>query len=263
LKAYEDHIHGQVESLDQMVKERTRELEAAQREIVWRLAKACEYRDDETGGHVSRVATYSRILAQGLGQQEAFLDVIFLASALHDVGKIGIPDSILLKEGALTQAEREIVERHAEIGEGILSEAPKSLAVFGLKGLNHVFPASPEKRHDLLALASLIARNHHEKWDGTGYPDRLSGDEIPLECRIVALADVYDALRSARPYKPAFTPEKALAAVQEGTGRHFDPEIVEVFVEHVDDIREVGAHFAKAQAVQPAEVCHEEAALCR
>ncbi|NIA15651.1 MAG: HD domain-containing protein, partial [Nitrospiraceae bacterium] len=254
LKFYEDQIAGQVETLDQTIKTRTSELEAAHREVVWRLAKACEYRDDETGNHVVRVGWYSRILAQGLGLDEEFLDLLFLVSPLHDVGKIGIPDSVLLKKGKLTPDERRVIERHTVIGNAILSDEPKSLAMCGLNGASHTFSTAETKRHALLNMASSIARGHHERWDGTGYPDRLSGDKIPIESRIVAVADVYDALRAERPYKPAFPEEKAVAIIQGESESHFDPDIVEAFTECLNHIRGIRANFAETETAKSVEV---------
>ncbi len=248
LKSYEDHIAGQVETLDQMVKARTSELEAAQCEVVWRLAKACEYRDDETGNHVVRVAWYSRILAQGLGMDGEFLDLLFLTSPLHDVGKIGVPDSVLLKRGKLTQDERRAIEQHTVMGDAILSDEPKSMKMGNLNGASLFLSTSKMRRDDVLSMASSIARGHHEKWDGSGYPDRLSGDNISLESRIVAVADVYDALRSERPYKPAFPEKKVVAIIREESGRHFDPTIVEAFAQNLDDIHAVNTQFKDAEA---------------
>jgi response regulator RpfG family c-di-GMP phosphodiesterase len=254
LKSYEDQIAGQVETLDQMVKARTKELEAAQREVVWRLAKACEYRDDETGNHIVRVAWYSRILAQGLGMDGQFLDLLFLASPLHDVGKIGIPDSILLKNGKLTRDERKVIEQHTVMGSSILSEEPRSMRIYGLNSTTHLFPASETRQHDLLSMASSIARGHHEKWDGSGYPDHLFGDYIPLESRIVAVADVYDALRGERPYKPTFPEEKSVAIIREESGHHFDPTIVEAFSQRLEEIHAVDTQFQDAAALELPEV---------
>jgi response regulator RpfG family c-di-GMP phosphodiesterase len=243
LKFYEDQQSEQIGILDQMVRERTRELEAAHQEVVWRLAKACEYRDDETGNHVVRVACYSRLLAQGLGMDQDFVDLVFLVSPLHDIGKIGIPDSILLKEGKLTPQERTVIERHTVIGREMLSGNPKAVAACGLTDIAHLFQAGGPSRNPIIGMASLVAQGHHERWDGRGYPQGLAGEAIPLAARIVALADVYDALLSKRPYKPAFSQEKSEGIIQEESGHQFDPAVVTAFFEHVDAMRAVKDQF--------------------
>ncbi|MVA24273.1 HD domain-containing phosphohydrolase [Agrobacterium vitis] len=182
-------------------------LVASEEELIWRLARAMEYRDGETGDHVSRVAQISRLLAQDLGLDEDRQRKIYLAAPLHDVGKIGIPDGVLSKPGRLTDSERDMMRRHVDIGVKILENGTS----------------------DLLRVAERIAGGHHEKWDGTGYPKGLSGREIPLEARIVALADVFDALCSPRAYKPAWSLQDALDHIRSEKGRHFDPACVEAF----------------------------------
>ncbi|MCF1453962.1 HD domain-containing phosphohydrolase [Agrobacterium vitis] len=182
-------------------------LVASEEELIWRLARAMEYRDGETGDHVSRVAQISRLLAQDLGLDEDRQRKIYLAAPLHDVGKIGIPDGVLSKPGRLTDSERDMMRRHVDIGVKILENGTS----------------------DLLRVAERIAGGHHEKWDGTGYPKGLSGREIPLEARIVALADVFDALCSPRAYKPAWSLQDALDHIRREKGRHFDPACVEAF----------------------------------
>ncbi len=179
LKSFEDRLEGRINLLDEQVRERTEQLEAAHREIVWCLAKACEYRDDETGNHVARVACYSRLLAEKLGCERDFLDLIFLTSPLHDIGKIGIPDSILLKKGKLTPEERKIIERHTFIGNEILSRSPKALLKCGISGIEHLLSSSKSIQQPLLKMACSIAKSHHERWDGGGYPAGLSGNDIP------------------------------------------------------------------------------------
>lgn len=199
------------QSLEARVAERTRSLMLAQSEILDRLATAAEFRDDETGEHTRRVGRLSERLAlkAGLSPTEALL--LRKAAPLHDVGKIGVPDHILLKDGPLTWEERTIMERHVQIGAEILSGSQ--------------FP--------LLRVAETIARNHHERWDGSGYPNALVGANIPVEGRIVALADVFDALTHQRPYKPAWTVRDALAELQRQSGTFFDPRLVTLFVEMV------------------------------
>lgn len=245
LKSNEDMLAGQVDILEGLVKERTEQLEAAHMEIVLRLAKTCEYRDDETGNHVMRVANHSCILGKALGMDSETLNMLFLTSSLHDVGKIGIPDSILLKTDKLTPEERKIIEQHTVIGGAILSHKPTVAAYGDMMGIASVLSNAPNRKVHLLDMASRIAKHHHERWDGTGYSDRLSGECIPLEARIVAVADVYDALRSKRPYKPEFPKEKAVAIIQEESGHQFDPDVVTAFMEFFDDIQESEIRFAE------------------
>ena len=196
-------------ALQSMVKARTRDLDDSQVEIVERLAKAAEIRDDDTGRHTQRVARQSALLAEALGMDERFIELIRRAAPLHDVGKIGIPDSILLKAGKLTAAEMEIVRSHTVIGAKILSGG----------------------HSDLVKMAERIALSHHERWNGSGYPQGLRGEEIPLEARIVGLADVLDALTHRRPYRPASPMEEALAEVIKERGIHFDPALVDALMD--------------------------------
>jgi len=226
LKHYQDELADFNNQLTQKVKERTRELELARQDIMWRLAKAAEYRDEETGDHISRVAVFCQTLAHQLGLDSDSVERIFLASPLHDVGKIGIPDSILLKPGKLTPAERAIMQTHTEIGAAILTEAPHGMDYLLTEHLEIIrsFANEPLKH-----VAANIAISHHEKWDGSGYPKGLKGDEIPLEGQIVAVADVYDALRSHRPYKPAFDIDKVMEIMQSERGKHFSPLVLDAF----------------------------------
>lgn len=186
------------------VRERTRSLELAQLEVVTRLAVAAEYRDDTTGEHTQRVGQHSAAIAARLGLPTEEVDLLKTAARLHDVGKIGIPDSILLKAGALTADEYERMKTHTLIGARILSGGQSRL----------------------LHMAESIARAHHERWDGSGYPAGLSGEAIPLVARIVAVADVFDALVHTRPYKEAWNLDRALAEIASQAGRHFDPNVV-------------------------------------
>jgi len=239
LKAYEDQLENQVTVLDELVRERTKQLEQSHREVVWRLAKAGEFRDDQTGNHVARVAWCSCILAEGIGLDSEFTELLFQTSPLHDIGKMGIPDNILLKAGSLTPEERAIIEQHPVIGESILQQTPKALALLPHLSVRSLFASCNGPPSSLIRMASSIARRHHEKWNGTGYPDKLAGEQIPMEARIVALADVYDALLSKRPYKVSMNAEEARAIIQSESGRHFDPQVVEAFCNATDRIAEI------------------------
>lgn len=200
-------IQSQNQLLEQKVRQRTRELEAAQKEIIERLARAAEFRDDNTGQHTERVGQMSALLAREIALPDAEVALIRRAAPLHDVGKIGIPDSILLKLGKLTADEFALVRTHTKIGQRILAGS----------------------RYALLQLAEEIALTHHERWDGSGY-DGLAGQEIPLPGRIVAVADVFDALTQKRPYKPAWPVGDAIAEMVRQRGRMFDPELIDAFV---------------------------------
>jgi PAS domain S-box-containing protein len=195
------------ETLERAVQERTAELEEARLEVLQRLALAAEYRDDDTFEHTRRVGNTAALLARKLGLPEVVAATLRQAAQLHDVGKLGISDTILLKPGKLTAAEFAIVQRHAIDGAKILSGS----------------------RSDVLQLAEEIALGHHERWDGTGYPHQLEREHIPLAARIVAVADVFDALTHSRPYKQAWPVERAAAEIRNGSGTHFDPAIVEAF----------------------------------
>jgi len=189
------------------VERATAHLLAREEEIIWRLARAIEYRDGDTGEHVSRVAQVSQVIAAGIGLPAERCRYIYLAAPLHDIGKIAIADAILSKPGKLTPEEMAKMREHVTIGARILERGSS----------------------ELIRTAELIAQSHHERWDGTGYPDRLSGTDIPVEARIVAIADVFDALCSARPYKPAWPIEKAYAEIVRCSGSHFDPACVAAF----------------------------------
>ncbi len=203
-----------------------RELEAAQFETIERLTKAAEFRDDETAAHLQRMSHYSRLLARKRGLDDYTSELIQTASPMHDVGKIGIPDSILLKPGKLTRDEYDVMKQHTEIGYRILSGSDS----------------------ELLKLAASIARTHHEKFDGSGYPRGLVGTDIPIEGRIVAVTDVFDALTSKRPYKPAWSTEDAISLLEDGRGRHFDGDLVDLFVAAMDEVLEIRRRFLDDQA---------------
>ena len=193
--------------LEVQVLQRTMQLHASYQAAIRALGRAASYRDNETGEHIYRIGEISALLAQGAGMPENWCQQLCKASPMHDLGKIGIPDHILLKEGVLTTEERLVIMEHPTIGYNILHDEPVD---------------------ELTAMAAQIAYCHHEKWDGSGYPRGLAGEAIPLEARIVALCDVYDALRMPRPYKPSWSAERAQAYVVEQSGKHFDPTLVQV-----------------------------------
>jgi len=207
--------------LEELVQEKVREISDSQLATIVALAKLAESRDDETGQHIERTATFCRVLAKRLRDNPSYagsiddtwIETIYHAAPLHDIGKVGIPDNILLKPGKLTSEEFEIMKTHTLIGAKTLQTARNN------------YP-----RNTFLNMGVAIARSHHEKWNGSGYPDGLSGENIPLSARIMAVADVYDALRSKRPYKDAFTHEESCSIIRGGSGQHFDPAIVDAFI---------------------------------
>jgi putative two-component system response regulator len=193
------------------------ELRRTRLQIIQRLGRASEYKDNETGMHVMRMSHYSKVLAFAHGFSAEQAENLFNAAPMHDIGKIGIPDSIMLKPGKLTDEEFAEMKKHPEIGAQILGESDS----------------------DLIELAKMVSMTHHEKWNGTGYPKQLKGENIPIEGRIVALADVFDALTSIRPYKEAWSIEKAMEFIQSQKGEHFDPELVELLEKHLPQIIEI------------------------
>jgi response regulator RpfG family c-di-GMP phosphodiesterase len=243
LKSFQDQLKASNEHLEEKVRERTWELDCANRDIIWRLAKAGEFRDEETGDHVVRVACGSRILAETLGLDGSQVETIFLTSPLHDIGKIGIPDDILLKRGSLTAQERKTMESHCQIGASVLLEEPKGKGAF-LKASGLTESRTVKMALDpLRTTAAEIAMTHHEYWDGSGYPNGLKGEDIPITGRIVAMADVYDALRSARPYKEEFDLEMTMKIIMEGVGTHFDPDVFEAFEGRIEDLEAMRAEY--------------------
>jgi putative two-component system response regulator len=212
--------------LERKVHERTQELDHTRLEIIRRLGRASEYRDNETGLHIVRMSKMSALLAKKAGLSERECELILNASPMHDVGKIGIPDSILLKPGKLDPSEWETMMKHAEIGAELLS--------------GH--------HSELLEVARVIALSHHEKWDGSGYPQKLKGKDIPIMARIVAVADVFDALTSERPYKKAWSVEDAVKLISDGRGAHFDPDLANLFIEHLDEFISIKDKYAEPEA---------------
>lgn len=224
--------------LEKKVHQRTVELEASRREAIFCLARAAEMRDNDTGNHVIRVGRYAGIIAKALGCPDWFVVDIEVAAQLHDVGKIAIPDSILLKPGKLEPQEFEIIQNHVKLGHQIIKPFAGTDAT---KMRDHVSAGSEMLRDgsSLMRLAATIAQTHHEKFDGSGYPLGLAGEDIPLEGRIAAVADVYDALSAERPYKKALPREKCFEIMREGRGKHFDPEILDAFFESAHEIVQV------------------------
>ena len=223
-------------SLEQLVHERTAELERTRRQIMHRLSRAAEYKDNETGHHVIRVGEIAAVLALALGLSETDCANLRDCAPLHDIGKIGIPDEVLLKPGKLDPQEWKIMQQHCMFGCEILGpltskeEAHSSCEQWDTRDAGG---------NELLDLARTLALLHHERWDGSGYPFGLAGEAIPLAARIVAVVDTYDALASERPYKEAFPEEKCLAIIRESSGSHFDPEVVKAFFANIDHIRTI------------------------
>ncbi|HED53928.1 MAG TPA: response regulator [Phycisphaerales bacterium] len=244
VKAHNDHLREYARKLSEEVKKRTHELAQSRLDVVHRLAKAAEYRDNETGRHVIRVGKYVEVIARAMGLDEETVDLMRHAAPLHDVGKIAIPDSILLSPNKLTPEEFEHIKLHSALGKKVFEQisdeewtqvrrhADAGKAILG--GTNC----------PLLRMAARIAISHHEKWDGSGYPLALAGEDIPLEGRITAVADVFDALSSKRPYKPAYSMEKCMEIMEEGRGKHFDPKVLDAFMSERDAIVEIQIEYA-------------------
>lgn len=222
--------------LNDEVRKATRRIVEQERSTIFCLAKAAEYRDPETGSHILRMAHYSMHIARMLKLSESDQELLLEAAPMHDIGKVGTPDAILLKPGRLTPAEFEIMKQHAEIGFKVLSQM----------------------RSPLLEAAAQIAYTHHEKFDGSGYPRGLKGDDIPLFGRIVAVADVFDALTSARPYKKPWSVDEAVSFLRDGKGKHFDPACVDAFLTDWEEVMAIRDRFADdeqgTEAMRLAEV---------
>jgi len=222
VKVYNDSMSNYQKEMETEVANRTKDLTRALEKIkiasldtVYRLSRAAEYKDEDTGGHVQRMSHYSSAIARGMSLDEEFVEHILWASPMHDIGKIGIPDRVLQKPDKLDPDEWVIMKQHTTIGAEILKDASA----------------------DFIKLAAEISLSHHEKWDGSGYPQGLKGSDIPLTGRIVAMADVFDALTSERVYRAPIPLEKALAMIKEGRGSHFDPQVMDTFLAIEDEIR--------------------------
>lgn len=215
------HLADRAAWLAEEVAKAMAKVHAREQELLFRMSRAAEFRDPETGAHIQRMAHFSRLIAADLGLPSEEQDLIFKAAPMHDIGKIGIPDSILLKPGRLTLEEYEVMKGHAQLGYELLDGSESKV----------------------LQMGALIAYSHHEKFDGSGYPRALAGSAIPLCGRIVAVADVFDALVSERPYKRAWSYDKAFSFLKMGANKHFDGNCVEVFLKRQDEIRAVHEHF--------------------
>ncbi|WP_292439578.1 HD domain-containing phosphohydrolase [Methylophaga sp.] len=225
LKMHEQHliIQDRADWLARQVEVATEQIIQREKETILRLARAGEYRDEGTGNHVIRMAKYSRQIAEALGKfSKEECDDLEYAAPMHDIGKIGIPDGILLKPGKLNEYEWDIMMTHTTIGHAILSDS--------------------QSRY--MQIGAIIALNHHERFDGKGYPNGLKGEEIPLIARVVAVADVFDALVSARPYKQAWGSDEAVAYIQQQAGTHLDPECVDAFVSRLDEIHRIQSEYS-------------------
>jgi putative two-component system response regulator len=223
LKLREAHLANRqrAEILADEVRKATAAVVDRERETITRLSRAAEFRDPETGAHIQRMSHYSALIARQLGHARDFVDALMMAAPMHDVGKLGIPDTILLKPGRLTTEEFTVMKQHPQIGYDILKESSSSI----------------------LRLGASIALTHHEKFDGSGYPKGIAGQDIPIEGRIVAVADVFDALTSERPYKPAWPLSRAIALLREGRGSHFDGDCVDALLQAWNEVQEIRTRF--------------------
>ncbi|WP_206732292.1 HD-GYP domain-containing protein [Halarcobacter mediterraneus] len=211
------HEYDELQKKLKEVEELSKEIEETQKEVVFTMGAIGESRSKETGNHVKRVAEYSKILALYYGLPEKEAEMLKQASPMHDIGKVAIPDSVLNKPGKFNEEERKIMDTHAQLGYDMLKHSNRSL----------------------LKCASIVAYEHHEKWDGTGYPRKLKAEEIHIYGRITALADVFDALGSDRCYKKAWEDERIFKLFKEEKGKHFDPKLVDIFFEHLDEFLKI------------------------
>jgi putative two-component system response regulator len=221
LRTAQKHLANRAVHLEAEVAARTADIRDREKELIFRISRAAEFRDPETGAHIQRMAHYSQIIARNLGLDERQQRLILEAAPMHDVGKIGIPDGILLKAGKLTTDEFEIMKKHARLGYELLAGS----------------------RSEIISAGAEIALTHHEKYDGTGYPNQVAGSAIPIFGRIVSVADVFDALTSERPYKKAWSLEDAVAFLEDGRGKRFDPLCVDAFLAGWDEVVEKRQRF--------------------
>ena len=244
VKCYQDQLRVYNNDLEAAVKQRTSELENSRRDLIHCLARAAEYRDDDTGQHVLRVGRYTRLVAETLKIPEEVIKTLEQAALLHDIGKIGVPDAVLLKPGRLTEDEFALMQKHAGFGKRILTsctpEEEREMRRHAEVGA-HILEVGSSR---ILDMARTIALTHHERWDGTGYPLGLKGEDIPLVGRITAVADVFDALSSRRAYKKAFPLDECFQIMQESRGTHFDPVVLDAFLSVRDKVVQVQLYFA-------------------
>jgi len=244
VKKYHDSLRNYAQTLEAAVRSRTAELEASRRDVIYCLARAAEMRDDDTGHHVLRVGKYAAVIGRAMGLDEPTVEMLEQAAQLHDIGKIGIPDEILLKPGKLDPEQYERMQRHVGLGQKIIEpfsqtdwETLKHHVQIGQKVLD-------TSRSPLLKMAGRIALTHHERWNGEGYPLGLAKEDIPLEGRITAVADVFDALSSRRPYKKPLPIDKCFEIIEAERGEHFDPAIVDAFLSQRQAIADIQLRFA-------------------
>jgi putative two-component system response regulator len=244
VKKSHDSLRNYAQTLEAAVRQRTAELEASRRDVIYCLARAAELRDDDTGHHVLRVGKYAAVIGRAIGLDEPTVEILEQAAQLHDIGKIGIPDAILLKPGKLDPEQYERMQKHVGLGQKIIEpfsqadwETLKHHVEIGQKVLD-------TSRSPLLRMAGRIALTHHERWNGQGYPLGLAGEDIPLEGRITAVADVFDALSSRRPYKKPFPIDKCFEIIEADRGEHFDPAIVDAFLAQRQAIADIQIRFA-------------------
>lgn len=247
VRSYENHLANYAEKLEREVAIRTAQLEASRLDVIHCLARAAEFRDDETGRHVVRVGRFAGVIGRQIGMSQSEANILELAAQLHDVGKIGIPDAVLLKPGKLCPDEYDLIQKHCGFGKKILERMPASewerlKRHTEIGGMLMDVPSSP-----ILDIARQIALTHHEWWDGSGYPIGLRGDDIPLEGRITAIADVFDALSSKRPYKPALPVDECFRILEDNRATQFDPELLDAFFTAQHEIIRVQIEFADVE----------------
>jgi len=244
VKAYQDQLREVNNNLEAAVRQRTAELESSRRDLIHCLARAAEYRDDDTGQHVLRVGRYARLIGQALEMPEELVETLEHAALLHDIGKIGIPDSVLLKPGRLSEEEFAVMQKHPGFGKRILtaysSEEERAVRRHAEVGAFILEVGSSR----IIDMARVIALTHHERWDGSGYPLGLKGTDIPLVGRVTAVADVFDALSSRRSYKKAFPLDECFQIMRDSRGTHFDPEVLDAFLSVRDQVVEVQLQYA-------------------
>lgn len=244
VKSHHDHLAKYSEQLEREIRFRTAELEISRKEVIRCLARAAEYRDDDTGKHIMRVGGYAGVVASELGFSADEVELLEQAAQLHDIGKIGIPDGILRKPGKLSRVEFEFMQNHCQFGHNIIQSIPEDDWAVLEQRSDMELKIVDISNSPILLMSSRIAMSHHEKWDGSGYPNGLSGEDIAIEGRITAVADVFDALSSERPYKPPFPRDKCFSIMREKRDSHFDPRVLDAFFARLDDISAIQARYA-------------------